>query len=66
MLFIAGEKITFAGTLTDEHGQVYLKEKTIQEESYISTLIMSMLGHCTHQSNATTNFWNITYDIPQI
>ena len=63
--FIAGEKITFAGTLTDEHGQSLLEGEDNSGgilHLYIDNVDVGPLY--TTQSNATTNFWNITYDIP--
>lgn len=63
--FIAGEKITFQGTLTDEHGQ-----NLLSSEAPVGGILHLFIDDIdvgpiyTSQSNATTTLWNITYDVP--
>jgi len=63
--FIAGERITFHGTLTDEHGQILLDDE-IASGGLIHLSIDGMDVGPTYivQSNATTAIWEISYALP--
>ena len=63
--FIAGEQVTFQGTLTDEHGQNLFEGDNPSGgilHLFIDDLDVGPLY--TTQSNATTTIWNVTYDVP--
>jgi hypothetical protein len=63
--FIAGEQVTFQGTLTDEHGQNLFEGDSPSGgilHLFIDDLDVGPLY--TTQSNATTTIWNVTYDVP--
>lgn len=63
--FVAGEKITFAGTLTDEHGQnLFEGEDNSGGILHLHIDDVDVGPLYTTQSNANTTFWNITYDVP--
>ena len=64
--FIAGEKITFSGILTDEHS-----DSLFTDESPSGGIIHLFINDIdvgplyTTQSNGTTRSWSIVYDIPE-
>jgi transglutaminase-like putative cysteine protease len=63
--FIAGEKVTFSGTLTDEHGQNLLNGDDTSGgilHLYVDDIDTGPIY--TTQSNATTKIWSISYDVP--
>ena len=62
---IAGESVTFSGTLLDEHGQNLLHGGNPQGGIIHLEIDGVSVGPVySTQSNATTGQWSITYDLP--
>ena len=64
--FIAGEKITFSGILTDEHSDSLFTDESLSGgiiHLFIDDIDVGPLY--TTQSNGTTRSWSIAYDIPE-
>ena len=62
---IAGESVTFSGTLLDEHGQTLLHADNAQGGIIHLDIDGVSVGPIySTQSNATTGEWSITYDLP--
>jgi len=62
---IAGESVTFSGTLLDEHGQILAHGGSPQGGIIHLEIDGVSVGPVySTQSNATTGTWSITYDLP--
>ncbi len=62
---IAGESVTFSGTLLDEHGQNLIHADNAQGGIIHLEIDGVSVGPVySTQSNATTGEWTITYDLP--
>ena len=62
---IAGESVTFSGTLLDEHGQILVHGGSPQGGIIHLEIDGVSVGPVySTQSNATTGAWSITYDLP--
>ena len=62
---IAGESVTFSGTLLDEHGQILMHGGSPQGGIIHLAIDGVSVGPVySTQSNGTTGAWSITYDLP--